>query len=868
MKQFVIVVGLIVSINLSLEASVLLDTRLDNGMRVVIMENHSAPVATMHVYVCNAGSIYEQEYLGSGISHYCEHIISGGSTKNRNEDEIEKIIQSIGGAANAYTSSDHTCYYISTSNLYFDTVIDLLSDWIQNCIFDGKEVLRERGVILKEINMIDDDPTRKISKIYNKTMFRIHPEHFPIIGCKELFSELTRADLLKYYQRMYTPHNIIVVAVGDFDSKQILNKIKNAFENLKGKPTPPIYIESDPKQMGTREIEDEMDIKLTYLLMGFRIVPITHPDVYPLDVLACILGRGDSSRLYKEIKDKKQLVHSISVSSYTPRYDAADFTIEATLDYHNLDKAKKTILEEIYKLKKQPILDEELAKAKRQIVSEYVFANQTIQNQAELIGKDIVHTGNPLFHQLYIENIKKVTKEDIQRVVNTYFYDEALTVAILKPKGAKSKEIDTAKKVGKITQVEKIILDNGMTLLLKRNTNVPLVYIGAYLKGGSRYENAQNNGVFNFMARMLLKGTKKRTADKIAQEIDSIGGSITSAGSEDYFVCSLEVLKEDINIGIDLLQDVLMNPIFDEEELEKERKAILADIDRLDDNWQTQSEIFFKKTFYKKHPYRFIPLGTKDSISNLKRQDLVDTYKKYCVPNNIIMAIFGDIDINTTKELINEKFKRFKSAKLIFPEVLQEPPLLSNYEDTLYSDREQSVIFMGYPGMRVGDKDWHTMRVIDAITSGIGFPGGWLHNTLRGNELVYFVHAWNDTKLDPGYYAIQAATTEENLDKVLEIIKEKQELIKNKLVSDEELERAKKTCIVMEALYLKQKNSSCASLAAQYELYGLGYNYRDDFIEKINQVTKEDVREVANKYFNNYVLTITRPKPVEKKQEE
>lgn len=843
----------------------ILQTTLDNGMRIIIMENHSAPVATMHVYVCNAGSIYEQEYLGTGISHYCEHIISGGSTKNRTEDEIEKIVQSIGGASNAYTSSDHTCYYISTSNLYFDTVIDLLSDEIQNCIFDEKEVAREKGVILKEINMIYDNPERKINKIYNETMFRIHPEHFPIIGYRELFEKLSRDDLLKYYHKMYTPHNIIVVAVGDFDSKEILNKIKKAFENFKGAPTPPIYIESDPKQMGTRRIEEEMDINLTYLLMGFRTVPITHPDLYPLDVLACILSRGNSSRLYKEIKDKQQLVHSISASSYTPRYDAADFTIKATLDYPNGRKAEEAILAEIYKLKKEFVLDEELAKAKTQIVSEYVFANQTVQNQANVIGRDVVHTRNPLFHKLYVENIKKVTKEDIQRVINTYFYDDALTVAILKPKAAGLKETEDVKEEVKVGKVEKVVLDNGMTLLLKQNTNVPLVFMGAYLKGGSRYENMENNGVFNFMARMLLKGTKNRTAEQIAQEIDSIGGSISAAGSEDYFACSVKMLKEDIKTGIDLLADVLMNPIFDEDELTKERTAILADIARLNDDWKAQSEIFFKKTFYKKSPYQFIPLGMKDSILSLKRQDLIDTYKKYCFPNNIILAVFGDIDTKTTKELIMEKFKEFKPVEITFLDVLQEPLLSSNYEDTLYTEKKQSVIFMGYPGMKVGDKDWYAMRLVDAITSGIGYPGGWLHDTLRGNELVYFVHAWNETKADPGHYAIQAATTEENLDKALKIIKEKQELIKNELVSDEELERAKKSCIVMEALYLKQTNSSQASFAAQYELYGLGYAWRDDLIEKINAVTKEDIKRVANKYFNSYVLTITRPKKEEKK---
>lgn len=865
MRQIFIAGGLIAAMTLNLEASAILQTTLDNGMRVVIMENHATPVATMRIYITNTGSIYEQEYLGSGISHYCEHVISGGSTKNRMEDEIKKIIQSIGGASNAYTSSDHTCYYISTANLYFDTVIDLLSDWIKNCIFDPKEVDREKGVILKEINMIDDNPQRRLSKIYNQTMFLRHPQHFPIIGLEENFKKLTRDDLIKYYHRMYTPDNIIVVAVGDFEAKEILTKIKKAFEDFKGNPTPSIYIESDPKQMGARRIEEEMDVNLTYLLMGFRTVPITHPDVYPLDILACILGRGNSSRLYQEIKDKKHLVHNISASSYTPAYDAADFTIEATLDYISLPQAKEAILEEIYKLKKESVLEEEIAKAKRQIISEYVFANQKVESQADVLGRDIVHTANPLFHDLYVENIKKVTKEDIQRVINTYFYDDALTIAVIKPKGIELKTTETLKEEVKAGKVEKVVLDNGMTVLLKQNPNVPLVYMGAYFKGGSLYENAQNNGVINFMARMLLKGTKNRTAEQIATEIDSIGGSINSAGGEDYFSCSVEVLKEDMERGLDLWSDVLINPIFDENELEKERKAILADIDSLNDDWKSQSEIFFKKTFYKTSPYQFIPLGQKESISNLKRQDLIDTYKKYCLPNNLVIAIFGDIETETVKELITEKFKEFKPSELTFPDVPQEPVLTSSYEETLFSDKKQTVIFMGYPGMKVGDEDWYTMRVIDAITSGIGYPGGWLHDSLRGNQLVYFVHAWNEVKANPGYYAIQAATTEENLAKVLEIIQEKQALIKNELVTDEELERAKKACIVMEALYLKQTNALQGALAAQYELYGLGYDYRDDLIAKINAVTKEDIKRVANKYFNYYVLTIMRPNKIEEK---
>jgi zinc protease len=613
--------------------------------------------------------------------------------------------------------------------------------------------------------------------------------------------------------------------------------------------------------MGTRRVADEMDIETTYMMMGWRTVKVTHSDLYAIHLLEDILSRGESSRLVKTVRDGLQLVHTITASSYNPNYDAADFTVLSSLDIENTKKAERAILKEIHRLREELVTPEELEKAKNQRVSEQVFSNQTAENQAMQIGQDLIRSGNPLFSEDYLKRIKEVTPEDIRRAVRTYFGDQAMTVAVLRPTGTEmpAEEEARAAIVGAGGQVNKMVLENGLTLLMKSNPNYPLVSMHAYLKGGVLYETEGDNGRFNFTARMLRKGTKKRTADQIAKEIDTMGGSIGSSAGNDLSHVSVEVLKEHTEKGLDILADMLQNAVFDVEETEKMRTLLLAQIDRQNDDWRTQSEVFFRKTFFREHPYRFVPVGNETSVAALSPEDLKKTYDQYYVPNNMVLAIFGDIDPRKMENLVKKQFGKMKSEEVIFPEIPEEPALMANITDELITDRQQTVIYMGYPGMKLGHPDWHTMRVIDGITSGIGYPGGWLHNTLRGNQLVYFVHAWNDARSHPGYYAIQAATNPATADTALEIILEKQKLIKEDVFTDEELEQAKSVCIVMQGLYYNQTNSDQASQAATDEIRGLGYDYSDDFEERIKAVTREDIQRVANEYFQQYGLIMTRP---------
>jgi len=832
---------------------------LDNGMTVVLKENHAAPVVSLRIYV-KAGSIYEREYLGMGISHNLEHLMFSG-TENRTRQQIDREMEEIGNVSNAATGKGYTLYYITTARSYFDAALDLLADITQNPAFPEEEIESERGVIINEINMGKDEVGRRLSKLFARTMFRRHPARHPIIGYREQFEKITRDDIANYFKRMYVPNNMVFVSVGDFDATETLDKVKAAFKDFPRGPQPDLSLPDEPGQVSKRYAEDEMDIQIAYMMMGFRTVDIAHKDLYPLDVIAFIMGEGRSSRLYKRIKDEKQLVYYVSASSYTPDYkDGGYFGIMALPVPGNQQPAEKAILEEIYRLKTEYVTDEELEKARALKESEYIFMQQTVEDQASVLGMDVISTGDVNFGERYLKGIRSVTKEDIMRVANEYFYDDNLTVAVVKPRSGAGMAEQKPAEAEAQAQVQKTVLDNGITLLVKENRAVPIVSIRALFKGGVRFEAEDKSGISNFMADMLIKGTKSRTAEQISEELESVGGSIGAFSGNNSFGVSVSVLKRDLDKGMDILSDVVMNPIFDAGEMEKKRKEVLAGIKQQEDDPFSLAAKLCREALFQKHPYKFQTIGTTETIKGLTREELADFHQKYCIPNNMVFAVFGDVDSAEVVQKVKDAFAEFEQREFSPPDIVAEEPLTSIKEAEMQKDIKQLVIFMAFPGMTVQSEDIDAVEVMDAVMSGAGHPGGRLHDRLRENQIVYVVHAYNQPGLDPGLFAVYAGTTPDKMDMAMSIIKEEIEKLQTDPVPDEEMERAKKMCISEKQIGLQTNNDQAFTMGLD-ELYGLGYDRMSRYEERINAITKEDVMRVASKYLDlsKYAIAIVKP---------
>ncbi|MCD6459463.1 insulinase family protein [bacterium] len=844
---------------------------LKTGLAILVKEKQDTPVVSCRISV-RAGSIYEEELLGCGVSHYLEHVVSDGTTAIRSEKENKEIISNLGGASNASTSYDTTTYFIDTTNDHWETAASLLFSYVTSCSFALPEILREKPVILQEFKLGENNPNKQLWQLFMSTCYISHPIRYPIIGYKQMFERLTRDDLQSYFSKRYQPQNMVLTVVGDINALSALKKIIKLTKDFKPSNIFDIPLPQEKPQLSARWVEQEHPAaKLTSMKIGFPSVALNDNDVYPLDVLAIVLGSGKTSRLYKALKDDQQLVLSANAFNWTPSFARGVFVFSANLEYKNVNPAIKTIWDVIESIKKTGVTEEELDRAKHKVIADYIFSNQDADDIASNLSSSYLATGNPHFDSNYVDNIKAVTLKDINRVAQHYFVKNQQTVAIIKPHGTLTQTSPVVQEISKDKKPKLIKLDNGMKIIIKKIKADPIVDFRLFLKGGLRYEDVSQTGISRFMASLLTRGTSTRSVQDIAEAIENIGGKLSASSGSNTISLSCSVLDEDVLTGLELLSDIALYPSFPQEEIEKVRKDILLAIEQQDQSWQNELMRFFKKNFFIDHPYKNDILGTKESINSLTKEDLQEFYKKLFVPKNMVLAVYGNFDEEEILKEIKSIFGGLPNTPLPEINIQKETGEFLNGNSSIEktSDKYSASILLGFPGVTIYDKDKYALDVIDAAISGIGFPSGWLQESLRGNNrnLVYFVHAFARFGIDGGFFCVMTQTTMENYDRVISIIRENiNKLIAEGLTGDE-IESAKNMCITMHKLSLESPAAQAYNSALN-ETLGLGFDYDEKYPDHIKKVTKEEINKTAVKYFSNSLLATVFPKDYAKNKQQ
>ncbi|RMF94224.1 MAG: insulinase family protein, partial [Candidatus Schekmanbacteria bacterium] len=374
---------------------------LKNGLKVIVKETHSSPVVSFHMWV-KTGSSYENDKT-RGMSHLLEHMLFKG-TKKRKVGEIAKEIDSAGGMINAFTSKDVTVYYLTIASRFFDTGIDIISDAIMNSELDEKELEKEKKVVLEEIRMGEDDPERSSYKGLFLTAYDVHPYRYPVIGYKETVSAVTRDTLMKYYKERYIPSNMTLVIAGDVNCNEAFKKAAEAFKNFKDKPLKNTPLPKEPSQKELKFKTAKKSVKQAFVKIAFHIPGIASKDVPAIDLLASILGEGDSSRLYKKLKLESALANSVYAYSMTPKNPGL-FIVSLSTEPNKLDKALLTTLKELKKITAEEIDENELQKAKTSIESSTIYAQETVNGIAQNIGSNITLTGDINFEEKYLKRV-------------------------------------------------------------------------------------------------------------------------------------------------------------------------------------------------------------------------------------------------------------------------------------------------------------------------------------------------------------------------------------------------------------------------------------------------------------------------------
>ena len=840
---------------------------LENGLIVVLRENHSSPVVAVQVWV-KAGSTTEPEE-GAGMSHILEHMAFKG-TQRRGPGQIAREVEALGGEINAYTSFDHTVYHITISGRFLGNALDILADTLGNSVFDAEELAREKEVVLEELRMNEDNPGRVNGKAMFREAYRVHPYGRPVIGYDNTIRGITRDDLLAYFSRYYHPGNMVLVIAGDVDPAKARPLIESAFLPLRVREAPSVGMPSEPPQKEIRVKIQEREAKRAYLDLAFHGPSMRDGDVFSWDVLSVILGSGQTSRLYHEVKDARGLVDSISASAYTPK-DKGILIVSATGAADRAKEALREILLQTFRMAAAPPGGQELARAKTSIETDFVYSLESAGSLARHVGFFETTLGDAGYEQKYLQKIRAVTADDIVAVARAYLRPENLTLAAVVPRGEagllSAEEVRAiasesyreamrpAEEAGKQQgAVVKDVLGNGIRVIIREDRAVPVIAVEAGFLGGLRAEPRDRGGVSSMAAELLTKGTKERTAREISEAVENIGADLSGYSGRNSFVLRARFMSKDFPAGFRLFAESLRWPTFPEEELEKKRQEILGRLKLQKDDMTRSVILLFLATHYGNHPYARNPLGTEESIRAITREDVESFYRRWADPRNLVIAISGDIGAQEALSALREAFGDFPlraGFAPIGPMPVPEAKEIRRAREP--RDKEQAHFVIGYTGARVTDPERYALDVLGSALAGMG---GRLFTNLRDKKsLAYSVTSFSSEQVDPGFFAFYMGTSADKLEGAITDTLKEIEDVRARGVTAEELERAKKWMIGTYEIGL-QSNAAYADKMMYNELYGVGYEEVFREPERIEAVTLEEVNRMAARVLNTDRYTI------------
>jgi zinc protease len=617
---------------------------LDNGLTLVHRPDFSSEVVSVQVWV-KTGSIHEDDLIGSGLSHYLEHMLFKG-TSRRDGKSISREVHAMGGSINAYTTFDRTVYYIDAPSSAFEQVVDVLSDIVIHSTLPVHEVDRERDVILREIDMGLDDPDRQLSQALFRTAFQKHPYREPVIGHRALFEQVTAEELREYYHARYVPNNMVVSIVGAITPECCLATVERCFGRVPRGRLAPVQIEEEPIQLAARREDIIGDYNIFRGGLGFKVPHLSHEDSPKLDALAQALGGGESSLLWERLRNQKKLVTYIDCRNWNPGGRGL-FWISYVCDPSKSQTVEAAIQSVLSEVVEQGLPESVVEKARRQALSSEINGRKTMSGQASRLGLGEVVIGDIYYGRRYLRRLQAVRSADLQDVAKRFLVEESLSAVTLGPASESGVGQATLEEKLSLEPFEQINLKSGARLLLQPDARLPKVHLRCVMLGGPLYEPAAQRGVSVLLAELLTKDTERRSAQAIAELIESIGGSFSATGGNNTISFAIEVLPGDIKTGLELLGDALTQPKFDSKTFETERGAQIASLREDDDEILEYGFRILRERFFGEHPFSVASDGRVEDLERLTVDDVRAHYRELVRAGNIVLSITGDFDSQT-----------------------------------------------------------------------------------------------------------------------------------------------------------------------------------------------------------------------------
>ena len=814
---------------------------LSNGLTALLKPDRSAALASVQVWV-KTGSLHEGTQLGAGLSHFLEHMLFKG-TSRRAGREISATVQAHGGYINAYTTFDRTVYYIDLPSEHVGIALDLLADAVLHSTLPAAEVTREREVILREIAMTQDDPEDRLAETLFSTAFRVHPYRYPIIGHRDVFAAVTRDELVNYYRARYVPNNLAVIVVGDIDPAAVRAGIEKHFGTAPRAALAHAFVADEPLQLAKRAQHRFEDVELTRAILAWQIPGLTHPDAPLLDLLATILGHGDSSVLWQAVREQAHLVHTIDAHSWNPD-SVGLFTISFTCEAAKREPAAAAIERTLARCAVRGFTPAQIKKALRQISVDEINVRQTMSGQASRLGAAEVIVGDLNYSRTYFARLAAASPADFRRVLKTYLVPSRLTSVSLNPTGANPPAALPDLDQEGLKDFTEETLPNGARLLLQPNLRLPNLHFRLACLGGPLHESPGQRGATALLATLLTKDTRARTAAQVAQTIEEVGGAFHPFSGNNSFGLAVEVLPTDADRALEILADAALTPAFNKETFATERDAQLAELQQDADDVVTLGRKLLRKKFFGEHPFAIDATGDEAGLWALTPADLAALHRALVVAPNVVLSVSGDFSPKKLAPRLRAFLKKFpRTPPSASAARFTGPAAIGDFVEK--QPREQAVVFQAFPGPGQLTEDFYVGEVADELFSGMASR---LFERVREEKgLAYFVRSARVTGLETGMFYFYAGTAPASAPAVLAEIDAEIARVQSGGVEEAELRRCQVRLKAGRRQGL-QPNSARAMHAALNTLYGLPANDWKNYDARVDAVTSGDLARFAKKY--------------------
>ena len=723
--------------------------------------------------------------------------------------------------------------------------LDVLADMAWNALLPEEEVQKERGVILREIDMTLDDPLNQLSQALFSTAFREHPYRHPIIGYREPFETVSREQLKAYYQARYTPSNIVLVVVGDVSGEALRNSVQRYYGNQPRQRLAPVYLPQEPAQLAQRRDQLYADIQVCHGGLAFKIPPLHHADAPLLDLLAAALGSGNSSILWQRLREERQLVHHIDVSCWNPG-GMGLFWIAYLCDPDKQAAVEAAIHEELQRVAKTGIDAKYLTKSIRQLIVTEINSRKTFSALASRQALCEVVIGDLDYPSRYFQRIQNIDAAALIPVMQRYLVPHSLTSLSLNPRQAQPSIRQQRNHAHTIPDDFTLLsLDNGVRLLIQHDDRLPKTHLRLAHRGGPLYENREHRGATALMANLLLRDTAQRTAAEVAETIESLGGTFSQFCGNNAFGLTLEVLSQDFAAGLECLEEALLEPAFHKERFTLERQAQIAQIKEQEDEIFHYGATHLRQRFFGEHPFCIAAEGAVATLNQIDVPDVQAYFQRLVVAPNTVAVLAGSFDRDVDLPRLQTTLAKLPDS----PFTIQKQPFtgpaeVGTHEVTL--PREQAVVFQAYPDCGLTEEGFIAGEVLRELCSEMS--GNLFQQVREKRSLAYFVGASRLASQAYGMFYFYAGTHPDTYPDVLEQINAEVVRIQNGQITEEELHRCQNRLKAGKRQSL-QTAGYRAQEACLNALYGLPIDHWKTYDARLERVDRSALQSFAQRYF-------------------